>query len=1270
MVQTRAQVRAQASALGQASTSNATQNVAAQNQANSKPQPKGQAKRKTPAKRASKVVKPASQTQAKHKPTGKRRARPNRTGWDRPKVKKSSKKKDSGKKTTTPAAANDVGGAQGSAANPPPGTAAPPPQAALPTGNGPIPSPTTSEGPEFETPLRASEETIAAARLEESSNVGKGFRNPGRLCYRNAIIVMLLHNNRLMSWIENRHIPNLVGAGLRVKPYSTPLIDALLGFEADAEAAISLPIDYTDVWCELFDLSRAYWDESHSQPKTLYEAMDIFWNYATNPRRDVERSSFLPVEERPTTKMKAATEDQDAHEFLTWLIELSVDQLNYFTEEKVLENKLDQATLDKVIDLARVNINELVQVTQTVRNRCTQCGSTRNVKIRALQLDEEKILSLPLAATTDRSVPVTLEDCFAKNSNPKDGGDWRCENCNIGAASSNQNRANGGTWKNICVPPEVLFVHLVRFKIQRGRKGTFRWTKDSTEVTIPEELDLTPFLEKRGEPANISAKYRLQAVVNHQGSRNEGHYIGAARRGDGWYVFNDGSTVKKTSLSDILSHKDGFTPYVLLYEKAVDDNEIEDEDPGAGDDANPASGADGAGDDAGARKTGNRKGDNNKRKRKEKNNADSSTQRTGRSQAPANGAQAGLQQTSSAQIKVAMEKDPRPCQLFIHIRACIGQYEIYFPTFALENYVPNSSVERGGYFAVQTMDAAGNTMEMEGSASVQSAAQGEKDYSIILLEPTRWPGWALWAERGARLGHDGVREEFMRSMSEGTELDPDVLPNVPTYSPSERHPPTTHAAAGFGMPGHPPPPRATFSPGASRQRSQSVISNNNGIPAPASSPTTRDLLHAYKTEIVRLRNQLTETDDRHQRTIAALTTKVAKQEELLEMYANGAVEVGFYWQSQEDEWKGREAKLNAKILKLQGWNDGLTEALGYCRREHRWTHNLNNPCAAEIGLGIQGVDYPNTNATEQGTGPGEAAEVGAGAGAGAGAGQKRTFDQVAGTGEDGAQARATKRVKFATTNTSNAQAEAPSTEQNQPLPADIIDYDDRRLTDLHYDSAGNPLYSDESEDDDDDSEDGGEDGDDVVPPRGQREQAPEPEDIAANEDEDDTDDEEIHSIHHEESPLPDYEDMVPEDERYDASAETSPYRMLYSDYAAARYGSRRQRFPSTPTPANRNNVIHHQQQQQQPRTSPRTAPPPTGRSSRPSPIQTRHTQGLGRVDGRVRSSPQYYQTGTANSASKAGEYPYGCQVHFDEDGVPHYTPMWMPQTQNRGLGIY
>ncbi|OQV01857.1 hypothetical protein CLAIMM_07148 [Cladophialophora immunda] len=1010
---------------------------------------------------------------------------------------------------------------------------------------------------------------------------------------------MLLHSNRFMSWIENRHIPNLTGAGLRIKTYSKPFIDAMLGVESDDEqsndeAATSLPNDYTDVWCELFQLSRAYWDESRIHQQTIDNAMAVFWDYVTDRHRDKEmRTTTIDVDDRFTTKMKEANEDQCASEFLGWLINLSVEQLRYFINKKVnrRRSRLDQATLDKVVDLVHVNIHELLRVTQTQRARCMQCGSIHNVKTRFSTLDEQTILSLPLPASADGRVPVTLEDCLVKNS--KDDFEWRCSTCSNDTANRNADNENGAIWRKIYSPPDVLFVQLQRFRPRRGRNGNvvidsggnMTWEKDDTQVTVPEELDLTPFLETRGEPANISAKYRLEAIVNHQGDKDQGHYIGYVRRGDSWYVFNDALKVKKTSFKDILKHKGDFTPYVLLYERVVDDQA----DGSDEDQATSSSGVGGSQGDANARHTGDGEGSNNH----DKSGRNDGSQSRG-SQPPANGAQDG-RQSSSAQLKVAVNKEARPGRLLIDIKANFGQYEIYLPTFVLENYVPSSDKGNGASIHMDLSDSTGPIAEIAGGGSFGDYTTGETGFPpIISLRPSMEAGRTLCSARGVSVDRDGQRQ-FKRSDSGDTELDPALLPDVPTHSPlrdlpdAPKHSPCQHR-----------PPAHDGGLGNARQNRK------------ASSP--RDVRQSPREDGAPLFYQETIKQGLHsmvlpnyQAEIAALKTQLVEYEDLLEDTAE-------HDEARTRLWHYREASLLDTHKKQQELIVALEDEVRLLR-EH-CAFQYYNPRGAGIGLGIYGVDTAEQSG--QGT---------------TGAGQKRTFGQVdedvQQVGSDAqAQVRASKRPKISSSSPDVAVGdEDPFTEP--------IDYDSRDLTELHYDSAGGRLYSeedgadagmdmldeDDSVDDDSDSDsDGDSDSDDAdgppLNPQGQQE----------------------------ESPLPDYEDMVPEDEQYDASTETSPQRWWYGNYdprMAMASPSPSRRFPSTPT-----RVMPRPSTPWAPRTP--TRPITT---SRLSPLQIRHTPGQGRVDGRVRSSPRHYQTG---GGSSVGAGP-GFRISLDQDGLPFYT---------------
>ncbi|EXJ53433.1 uncharacterized protein A1O5_13301 [Cladophialophora psammophila CBS 110553] len=1160
MVATRAQARSRAC------TSNGPQTVAAQGQARSKAPPKNSRKSKTPAKSHPKHG-AAQKTPPKRKAKRETRSKTKASGDSRTKGKPASKAKGCEKEHS--AHSGDAEDAQGSAVDPP----------ARGMGIDPIPSPTTSDGLEFHPPLRAPREAIVAARSIIRSDVGNGFKNPGRLCYRNATIVMLLHSNRLMSWIENRHIPNLTGAGLRVKTYSKPQIDALIGLkrgdnQIDDDTETSFLTDYTDVWCELFELSRVYWDESHNKRKTVNAAIEIFWDYVTDPQRDQER---IPLAgDMLRTKMKEAREDQCASEFLGWLITLSVDQLRSFIQERVgrYAHRMEEATLTKVANLHDLDIYELLRVTQTQRVRCMQCGSRRNVKTRFSSLVIDNILSLPLAATPISDVPVRLEDCLAKNS--RNDIEWLCSDCRrqgLGPDSENQHGAKRNHWKKIYSAPEVLFVQLARFKLMKDRRGNVMYGKDATQVDIPEELDLTPFLERRGEPATTSAIYRLEAIVNHQGDKDRGHYVCYIRRGEIWYVFNDALRVKKISFTDILNHKGGFTPYMLLYERTVQNQE----DCLDGDHVEARSGGITGGDaggDSDARNTEDERDRSNKDGR-----GGGYQSRDG--QSPVNsGAQDGPQ-SSSAQLKVATEKGPRPGQLFIDIKAGVGRYEFKLPTVVLENYA-RSTNDNHAVVDMWVRDSEGQTWEVEGSAafSTRQARERADCTSFIKLKPTLGPGLTL-SSTPTRWVECDDQQHFNRAPSADTELDPELLPEVPKHSPNQRLPQTHFLKSDPGTP-------------LVSQRSPSGEGPPFFYQTPSVQAKLREIFNDmelfYQEKIKR---------DLHSTIVSPYEEEIATMRDLLGWYqelllqADDPDGIRDYWQRKEAELLDEHQKQRRQIAELQ-------EQIRLLQGQNRVQYN--NPGGEVTNPAVKDLNIKGRAGMEN-----------------VGAGQKRTLDQVdedvQEVGNEGwTQASAFKRART----TSGIKVEAGA---DQQLP-DNTGYDSRHETELHYDSSGQRLYSSTPEDECEDwygfgEEDGDKDGDD---------------------DGDDNGEDFVQKQHdEEESPLPDYEDMVhpDDDEGYDGSNETSPRQTAswwYTNYAA-RFAAGH--LPSTPKRA--------MQQTRLPRTT-----------SKPSPLQIRHSPGQGWAGGRLRSSPQYYQTSPAGNNNNHNNVEPSWHVRFDEDGQPHY----------------
>jgi ubiquitin C-terminal hydrolase len=108
--------------------------------------------------------------------------------------------------------------------------------------------------------------------------------------------------------------------------------------------------------------------------------------------------------------------------------------------------------------------------------------------------------------------------------------------------------------------PPVLIFHLQRFEMRAiGRCGV-RLCKDHKSVDIPEFLDLEPFVDHAAADGE-SLRYRLTAMVIHEGSSSEsGHYVAVTRYGDAWWYSSDSQVRPASALSY-------YNPYLVFYNR-------------------------------------------------------------------------------------------------------------------------------------------------------------------------------------------------------------------------------------------------------------------------------------------------------------------------------------------------------------------------------------------------------------------------------------------------------------------------------------------------------------------------------------------------------------------------------------------------------------------------------------------------------------------------------------------------------------------------------
>ena len=119
--------------------------------------------------------------------------------------------------------------------------------------------------------------------------------------------------------------------------------------------------------------------------------------------------------------------------------------------------------------------------------------------------------------------------------------------------------------------PDILVIHLARFTNMSGSGCS----KNNAVIPFNEELDLS-----RSTKGKFLLKYRLLSVVQHRGTRDQGHYITIARAPSGPWMKLDDMVASPATGTDPFDQRDGdegdevpFTPYVLFWAK-VDQNEM------------------------------------------------------------------------------------------------------------------------------------------------------------------------------------------------------------------------------------------------------------------------------------------------------------------------------------------------------------------------------------------------------------------------------------------------------------------------------------------------------------------------------------------------------------------------------------------------------------------------------------------------------------------------------------------------------------------------
>ena len=157
--------------------------------------------------------------------------------------------------------------------------------------------------------------------------------------------------------------------------------------------------------------------------------------------------------------------------------------------------------------------------------------------------------------TTEKSESISITDCLAKYFDKyyincdDDDNKWKCDSCNHKEKSLKSCK--------IIRSPQMFIISLKRFKtmtftIDGNQK--YKFTKNNAHVLVSDDIDINEF------SINHENDFQLNAIANHMGGTNGGHYNTFCKYDNNWYLIDD-ETVRKTNTYSDQS------AYILFYSK-------------------------------------------------------------------------------------------------------------------------------------------------------------------------------------------------------------------------------------------------------------------------------------------------------------------------------------------------------------------------------------------------------------------------------------------------------------------------------------------------------------------------------------------------------------------------------------------------------------------------------------------------------------------------------------------------------------------------------
>lgn len=387
-------------------------------------------------------------------------------------------------------------------------------------------------------------------------------KNGGNLCYRNAVLTMLINCDPLMAY-ASWHLAN----------------EAAPAADSGKLTGVSLLKYLVSLW----QVRDAPADQQDGVSMLLNLRVAKFWldvGYPLKSPAKWEMRLLPPSGTWGTFSGSLNHTQQDAAEFMGWVLGTIDHQLVRYRD-----NKDDPS--NRTMTVAQRNLMWLLGSSTISRVDCPKC---RWRVRRRTELVSNHYLTFRAPHVASSREITSLEDCISRIFCSKLDEDWECSRC--------ENRGTGGyQFFSLQKTPDVLLIVLGRntgrLRTVRNRRSKpvldengrrqhhYVGKKNLAAVTIPEELDVSRWLDQHEFGPGSKVKYRLTGMVSHQGkSMHAGHdnsFVLAGQHRDKWYRLDDADVSPLTSLSSFddsgasqLARRDfeyRFTPYLMLYEK-------------------------------------------------------------------------------------------------------------------------------------------------------------------------------------------------------------------------------------------------------------------------------------------------------------------------------------------------------------------------------------------------------------------------------------------------------------------------------------------------------------------------------------------------------------------------------------------------------------------------------------------------------------------------------------------------------------------------------